>query len=76
MQDDSRNEVLMLLLPHRDVRSEYRIPNMETKQRNVMDRSGGGSGSIAGVVTILSGYSEILGYPEILEYLKILDTEN
>ena len=70
MQDDSRNEVLMLLLPHRDVRSEYRIPNMETKQRNIIDKSGGGSGSIAGVVTILSGYSKIL------EYLEILDTEN
>ena len=64
----------MLLLPHRDVRSEYRIPNMETKQRNVMDKSGGGSGSIAGVVTILSGYSEILGYSEIREYLEISES--
>jgi hypothetical protein len=66
----------MLLLPHRNVRSEYWIPNRETIHRNVIHKSGGGSGSIAGVVTIMSGYSEINGYSEILEYLEILDTEN
>ena len=76
VQDDSRNKVLILLLRHRDVRNEYWIPNRETKQRNVMHKSGGGYGSIAGVVTILSGSSEIHGYSEILDYLELFDTGN
>ena len=75
MQDNSRNERLMLLLPHRDILKRTRM--MNTKQRYVIH--GGGSGSISGVASMLSSgteNSETLGYSEILECVEILDTEN
>jgi hypothetical protein len=49
VQDNSRNERLMLLLPHRDILK--RTIMMNSEQGYVVHESGGGSGSISGIAS-------------------------
>ena len=64
VQDNSRNERLMLLLPHRDILKRTRMIN--TKQRYVIH--GGGSGSISGVASMLSSGTENSEYEFSIAY--------